>query len=67
MYLNFWHAPSIWMMETTDMRSLSREARHERRVQVIRLRKAGQTYERIAEQTGLSRPRRVRHLQPALA
>jgi hypothetical protein len=43
------------MMETTDMRSLSREARHERRVQVIRLRKAGLTYEQIAEQTGLSR------------
>ena len=42
-------------METTDMRSLSREARHERRVQVIRLRKAGKTYEEIAEQTGLSR------------
>jgi transposase len=42
------------MMETTDMRSLSREARHERRVQVIRLRKAGQTYEQIARQTGLS-------------
>lgn len=37
------------------MRSLSREARHERRVQVIRLRKAGRTYEEIAQQTGLSR------------
>lgn len=37
------------------MRSLSREARHERRVQVIRLRKAGKTYDEIAEQTGLSR------------
>ena len=37
------------------MRSLSREARHERRVQVIRLRKAGRTYEEIAAQTGLSR------------
>lgn len=37
------------------MRSLSREARHERRVQVIRLRKAGYTYDEIAEQTGLSR------------
>ena len=37
------------------MRSLSREARHERRVQVIRLRKAGQTYDEIAAQTGLSR------------
>lgn len=45
----------VRMMETTDMRSLSREARHERRVQVIRLRKAGKTYEEIAEQTGLSR------------
>lgn len=43
------------MMETTDMRKLSRDARHERRVQVIRLRKAGGTYEQIAAQTGLSR------------
>jgi len=42
-------------MEATDMRSLAREARHERRVQVIRLRKAGRTYDEIAEQTGLSR------------
>ena len=37
------------------MRSLPRDARHERRVQVVRLRKAGQTYEAIAAQTGLSR------------
>jgi transposase len=37
------------------MRSLSREARHERRVQVIRLRKAGRTYDEIATLTGLSR------------
>lgn len=37
------------------MRSLSREARHERRVQVVRLRKAGRTYDEIAAQTGLSR------------
>ena len=37
------------------MRSLSREARHERRAQVIRLRRAGKTYDEIAEQTGLSR------------
>ena len=37
------------------MRSLSREARHERRVQVIRLRKAGCTYDDIAAQVGLSR------------
>ncbi len=37
------------------MRSLPRAARLERRVQVIRLRKAGQTYEAIAAQTGLSR------------
>lgn len=43
------------MMQATDMRSLSREARHERRVQVIRLRKAGRTYDEIAAQTGLSR------------
>jgi transposase len=42
-------------MEATDMRKLSRDARHERRVQVIRLRKAGQTYDQIAVQTGLSR------------
>jgi transposase len=42
-------------METTDMRSLSPEARHERRVQVTRLRKAGHTYDAIAAQTGLSR------------
>jgi len=42
-------------MEATDMRSLSRAARHERRVQVIRLRKAGLSYELIAQQTGLSR------------
>lgn len=45
----------VGMMEATDMRSLSREARQERRVQVIRLRKAGRTYDEIAEQTGLSR------------
>lgn len=37
------------------MRSLPRDARHERRVQVIRLRKAGMTYDPIAAQTGLSR------------
>jgi transposase len=43
------------MMETTDMRSLPRDARHERRVQVIRLRKTGLTYDAIAAQTGLSR------------
>jgi transposase len=43
------------MMKTTDMRSLSREARYERRVQVIRLRDAGWTYEAIATQVGLSR------------
>jgi len=42
-------------MQATDMRSLSREARHERRVQVIRLRNAGHTYDEIAELTGLSR------------
>ena len=42
-------------MNTTDMRSLSRDARHERRVQVIRLRAAGHTYDAIAAQTGLSR------------
>ena len=42
-------------MQATDMRSLPREARHERRVQVIRLRKVGHTYDEIAAQTGLSR------------
>ncbi|MGC3525902.1 IS630 family transposase [Pseudomonas aeruginosa] len=42
-------------MQATDMRSLSRDVRHERRVQVIRLRKAGHTYDEIAAQTGLSR------------
>ncbi len=42
-------------MQATDMRSLSREARHERRVQVIRLRKGGHTYDEIAALTGLSR------------
>lgn len=42
-------------MQATDMRSLSREARHERRLQVIRLRKAGRTYDEIAEIVGLSR------------
>jgi hypothetical protein len=35
-------------MEVTDMRSLSRAARHERRVQVIRLRNAGLSYELLA-------------------
>lgn len=43
------------MMQTIDMRKLAREARHERRVQVIRLRKAGRTYDEIAALTGLSR------------
>jgi transposase len=43
------------MIETIDMRKLTREARHERRVQVIRLRKAGRTYDEIATLTGLSR------------
>ncbi len=43
------------VMQATDMRSLSREARHERRVQVIRLRNAGHTYAEIATQAGLSR------------
>jgi hypothetical protein len=37
------------------MRSLSRDARHERRVQGIRLCKAGGTYDEIAVQTGPSR------------
>ena len=42
-------------MQATDMRSLSRQARHERRVQVIRLRTAGNTYDEVAALTGLSR------------
>ncbi|MCA3155795.1 MAG: IS630 family transposase, partial [Burkholderiales bacterium] len=42
-------------METIDMRKLTREARYEPRVQVIRLRKAGRTYDEIATLTGLSR------------
>jgi transposase len=42
-------------MQATDMRKLSRDARHERRVQVIRLREAKHTYEEIATLTGLSR------------
>ena len=35
------------------MRSLSREARHERRAQVIRLREAKHTYDEIAALTGV--------------
>jgi len=42
-------------MEAIDMRSLSGPAREERRAQVIRLRKAGQTYDQIAQQTGLTK------------
>jgi transposase len=42
-------------MKAVDMRSLSRAARLARRVEVIRLRKAGGTYDVIAEQLGLSR------------
>ena len=44
----------VGVMQATDMRSLSREARHERHVQVIRPRKAGRTYDEIGAQTGLS-------------
>jgi transposase len=42
-------------MEATDMRGLSREVRHERRVPVIRPREADLSHELIAQQTGLSR------------
>lgn len=42
------------MMQPIDMRKLSRDAWHERRVQVIRLRTAGHTYDEIADLTGLS-------------
>jgi transposase len=42
-------------MNATDMRRLPRAARHERRVQVIRLRKAGHTLDEIAQLTGLSK------------
>ena len=45
----------VRVMKVIDMRKLSREARHERRVQIIRLRKAGRTYDEIAMQAGLSR------------
>ncbi len=42
-------------MEMIDMRKLTPEARQERRRQVIRLRRAGWTYEAIAADLGLSR------------
>ena len=42
-------------MNAVDMRSLSPAARLARRVEVIRLRQAGGTYDVIAEQLGLSR------------
>jgi transposase len=42
-------------MKAVDMRSLSQAARLARRVEVIRLRKAGGTYDVIAAQLGLSR------------
>lgn len=42
-------------MKATDVRSLPRAARHERRVHGIRLRKASRPCDRIAEQTGLSK------------
>lgn len=45
----------VVVIEPTDTRSLPRDARHERRVQVIRLRKAGRMYDEIAALTGLSR------------
>ncbi|WP_332451928.1 helix-turn-helix domain-containing protein, partial [Burkholderia ubonensis] len=41
-------------MEKRDMRSLPREAREERRRQVINLRNRGWTYDEIAEHTDLS-------------
>jgi transposase len=42
-------------MDATDMRSLPRAARHERRVQVIRLREAGYTYLQISQHLGMSK------------
>ncbi|QRR11826.1 IS630 family transposase (plasmid) [Burkholderia sp. MS455] len=42
-------------MEKRDMRSLPREAREERRRQVIALREGGMTYDEIAQLTDLSR------------
>ncbi|MDO5288571.1 MAG: helix-turn-helix domain-containing protein, partial [Pseudomonadota bacterium] len=42
-------------MEMIDMRKLSPEARQKRRRQVIKLRRAGWTYEAIAGELGLSR------------
>lgn len=47
--------PPELVVKTVDMRSLSHSARHDRRTHVARLREAGQTYEQIAQQTGLSR------------
>jgi len=44
----------VKMTETKDMRCLLRDARHERQVQVIRLRKVGHTYEALAAQNELS-------------
>jgi transposase len=43
------------MSAANDMRSLPRQARRDRRVQVIRLRQSGYIYEDIAARTGLSR------------
>jgi len=43
------------LIEVTAMRSLSRDARHERRVQVIPLHKTSCTYANIAKQATLSR------------
>lgn len=42
-------------MVYTDMRSLTRDARHDRRVRVVQLRQSGQSYDQIAAQTGLTR------------
>ncbi len=42
-------------MSTIDMRSLSSEARHARRLEVVRLRSTGLSFVAIASQTGLSR------------
>jgi transposase len=55
LYTRLMTTADVQTMEPTDMRSLSRDARHERRVQVIRLRAANYSYDEIAAQTGLSR------------
>lgn len=51
-------------IKTTDMRLLLHDTWHERRVQVIRLRAAGRTYDAFAARTGMCHTG-VRHLPAA--